>query len=250
MALDKLSEKYITNISTNATEIVLDMMNIFDELCDEGFCGEMDILTAIQVFNSTIIHGSHEIHLPKDFHPLLNNSINEMGSVIDGLNEFNLDETISSLTAIKEKIEDTDDIFEHQRVSVLSSVSVAIESTKLWHNVHYDENHPLHSAIKLSKNKDRSLRPKPWIQGERKLQTTNDLVTIINTDWQAVMNLTCRPIKEDLIYLALLPGTLSWVGLIAPLASIAAFFIIFISPTIPVIPVDWYFFTDVSILFP
>merc|ERR1712224_949454 len=107
-----------------------------------------------------------------------------MNSVIQKIDELNLDETVASLTALKEEIEDTEDIHEGYKASTLVGLSVAIESKKLWHSAHFDEEHPLHYGIELAQEKNSPSESTALVPGDRKLQSFTDiLVRVSNADW-------------------------------------------------------------------
>ena len=226
MVFDKLSEKYVTTKPTSADVMLDDIVDIFDALCDEGICTPVNKTVARNEFFMTIKTGGRQVNLPKDFHPVLKNTIDGMNSVIQEIDELNLDETIASLTAMKEEIEYTEDIHEGYKASTLVGLSVAIESTKLWHSAHFDEEHPLHYGMKLAQEKNSPSESTALVPGDRKLQGFFDqLVRIITTDVNAALNFTITPIMQNPLYLSLLPGMLLWVGPISSLASLGAFFI-------------------------
>ena len=68
-------------------------------------------------------------------------------STISIIGEHNLDEVLSSLEDIQHDLEDLDGVKEAHRRASLIGVSMMIESAKLWHRVHFDENHSLYDMI-------------------------------------------------------------------------------------------------------
>jgi len=211
-AFDKLAEKYASKKPTSKQEIVEDMLEAFDSLCDEGTCAEYDPNQLRNEFFRTSKHGKHELHLPKNIHPKLSESVTNVEEVIGRLDEHNIEEVVDDLTAMKHEIEDFEGLDEGHKLSTLVGISVAIESSKLWHSVHFDEDHPLHFGAIES-------------HGDRRLQANilSKLTGVVVTDMMGAFNFTFGAVGQDLNYLGLFPGLVLWSPAFAAMASAAAF---------------------------
>lgn len=70
-----------------------------------------------------------------------------MFSHVEAIDEHNLDEVLQSLKNIKDEIENMIKVDELHKHVGLVGISVAMESSKLWHSTKYDNMHPLHEMI-------------------------------------------------------------------------------------------------------
>ena len=115
-----------------------------------GYCGEDDSACKNLAYEATLkqfhagITTLDEIEYPDDFHAGLKQSIDSMHETIKQIDVDNLEEVVGTLLEITDEINEMEDVNEAQRAVVQASMSIAVESTKLWHNVHYvAEDHPL-----------------------------------------------------------------------------------------------------------
>lgn len=189
-AFDVLGEKY----SQKKPHRIDDMIEDFSEIL-AGYCPENDLTCASHAYQTTkeefeIANTgvSRELKYPADFDPRLQKSIETMILHIETIDELNLDEVLNSLMEIKEELEGMTDIKDDYKHVGLAGVSVAIESTKLWHATKYDPSHPLHEMINYFDE-----------QGNRRLQL--ELLSNINFNIRSVILVDFRRTIEKAIEL-------------------------------------------------
>jgi len=148
-AFDLLGEKYSKEKPKHVSHFARDLVEILSGYCseDDSECKLRAYQATREEFHSAIRGTQPEIIYPEDFDDKLKNSINMIFEKVENINELNLDEVLQSLEEIKEEIEGMNVTDENHRYAGLVGVSVAMESSKLWHSTHYDEAHPLHDMI-------------------------------------------------------------------------------------------------------
>lgn len=223
-AFDKLIEKYGSGKPSDHYEVMDDMLEAFEALCEEGTCANYETQSLKDEFIATTKFGHREVNPPENFHPKLSDSIKTVEGAITRLHEHNLEEVISDLTHVKEDIEDSNDIDENQKVSTLAGISVAIESTKLWHNAHYDEDHPLHFGVRETRGNRRLQEDGEFFPSPTCDQSADSaLASLVCADIRAAWNFTIGVVKENINYLGLLPSLTTWAPPISAAASAAQF---------------------------
>ena len=143
---DQISDMY--NAGYKA-ESKLDLMMEVSKIM-EGYCAEDDVECRNLAYQGTLteFQGGHgklsDVEFPDDFHAGLKESINKIDSTIKQINDENLDEIVSTIEEITNDIREMGDVNVIQQSIALSAASIASESTKLWHAVHFgEEDHPL-----------------------------------------------------------------------------------------------------------
>ena len=151
----------------------MDVSTLMADYCPEGDLTYNPHRVTLETFFSP----PTAINYPENFDVNLKDSIDKTLSTVNELNELNVDEIVEQLKQIQDDLEgfDVDVDLEAYRTLSLAGVSVAIESTKLWHSVVYDAEHDLHEVVVSGGHRNLQLLsdlefPKP------------DLVTIINAD--------------------------------------------------------------------
>lgn len=215
-AFDILGEKYSQNKPSSQLDVMMDVGEILAGYCplDDSACVSNAYKTIMKEFDITAKGMPRTVEYPADFDSDIKQSVESMFSTIYTINEHNLDEVLSSLEDIQYELKDMDGVNKVHQISGLAGVSVAIESTKLWHGTYHDENHPLHGMIG---HFDRE-------GGQRKLQETiqND---VVSADVTAALSVA---LATDLATLLAGPDldsqTVATIAVAAISASVAAFF--------------------------
>jgi len=147
-AFDLLGEKYSKEKPNTLHDVISDVGDILANYCpeDDDACKKHAYISAKYEFKREL-DGSPRSIYPQEFDNKLKNPINRLVTYVENIDELNLDTVLLSLNDIKQEIEDMTGIDEGQKKASLIGVSVAIESTKLWHATHYDTAHPLHDMI-------------------------------------------------------------------------------------------------------
>lgn len=205
-AFDVLGEKYSHQKPKHIDEIIEDLGEVL-----AGYCPEDDSKCALgayevtrREFESKRRGKRRELNFPADFDPRLKKSISTMISHIETIDERNLDEVMNSLIHIKEEMEDMPNVNVDQQHVGLVGVSVAIESTKLWHSTYYDRNHPLHEMINYfedeSENRRLQLSQLTNLLGMFDISTISECIdpAVIMSDVQAGMGIGMATIQTNL----------------------------------------------------
>ena len=155
---DKLAELYSSKKPSSKTELILDVSQIAS-----SFCAKNDNLCVSNAYKYTLeqFHekkSNNKLTLPESLDPKLKKALKKTEKLImdKGLD---VDSVVAELTKIEDSLHDMKNVNELQRASALASVSVAIESSKLWHAVYNDEDHALHEMRgSLGKGRKRALQ--------------------------------------------------------------------------------------------
>lgn len=156
---DMLGERYAVSKPESTLDVMMDVSEILASFCpkeDEGCESRAHALT-LQGFHAAQ-NGPLEIDYPEDFDPKLKQHIDNIYSTIDLLDQDNLNEIVDTLTEIHENIKNADVENELHKVVAIGGSSIAIESTKLWHETFTNPNHPLHGVVVDPKGQNRNLQ--------------------------------------------------------------------------------------------
>jgi len=147
-AFETLGNIYKNDLPQDETDVIMDMSNIMSSYCPEGDNTYHPHRVTLETFN-TLQNGPVGITYPDDFDHDLQKNIDLTFSTVKKLNELNVDEIVKQLTLIQDDLDDFEVTKENKSYHALSlaSVSIAIESTKLWHSAFYDPEHDLHAMI-------------------------------------------------------------------------------------------------------
>lgn len=164
-AFEKLSNRYERRTPpADKTEIFDAMTDILGEYCPENdeTCRTwaqkaMDVAVET-VFSSG--ESTLRANYPKGMDDALMNRLDDVFRTVDDLHERNIDDVIARLTAVKEEIENTDNVHPLFKYLAVAATSTAVESSRLWHSVSFDPDHVLQrfSSIHPSDNKDADRR--------------------------------------------------------------------------------------------
>lgn len=88
---------------------------------------------------------SAEPSYPENFDPRLKEAMDKVEFLLQTLTtDSDIDDIVSELASIKASIEYMKDAEKEHKIAVLSAISVAMESSKLWHEVYNDSAHALY----------------------------------------------------------------------------------------------------------
>jgi len=148
-AFEILGEKYSEEKPEHLGHVMRDLGDILASYCpdDDENC-KFHANQSVRDEFDRVSDGLPRDMYPQEFDKKLQLSINTMISHVETLDELNLDQVLHSLHNIKDEIKDMKGLDESHVKKSLVGVSVAIESTKLWHATYYDHAHPLHDLIK------------------------------------------------------------------------------------------------------
>jgi len=142
---ETLASMYAIKKPKSRAEMMKDSGNIVVTYCDKGdsACDAYVYKTTEEQFHISD-NGSRTISYPEDFDSKLKESMDQVKSIVSSVKNVNIDDVVGELATIKRKVDDMADVKEGYKLAVLSGISVASESSKLWHNVYNDSSHSLH----------------------------------------------------------------------------------------------------------
>jgi len=156
---DKLTHVYESKQDKNSLEH--DFKDIMYSYCEEDDCRSMidetlsDSVMAGKGHMTKIFTDDNfveNIEYPIEMDPELTEALDDVFGFLDQLKDDNVDSIVDELIQIEMKVEDMEDIHFGSKMMALSAISVAIESTKHWHQVFFDETHPLNELVAPSQN--------------------------------------------------------------------------------------------------
>jgi len=162
-AFEILGEKYASEKPESQSSLVKDISDILAGYCplEDSDCVKNVYKASKKQFQLTSIEGVRgDIMYPDNFDADMRKSMDAMMSIVNLIGENNLDDVVLSLEDLQSEINDRRGVNEDHQFASLAALSVAIESTKLWHAVHHDNEHPLHDMIQYfsPENEERRLQ--------------------------------------------------------------------------------------------
>jgi len=223
LALERLGEKYEQKLPKNHDEVIEDLSEIVSSFCENGDLSCVDFTRNLiyNEYHSVMKGNKREMNIPRGFHPLLAEKLDIMASSIFQLNEYNVDEIVHSLTTLKEQAEALQSVDEVHKAATLAALSVAIESSKLWHSVYFDEDHPLHFEEKFKSN-ELELFDNGHRHTQSELVVTID-ASVICADVCGVWNMTIKTVFAEPKFFALITGLFAVAIPVSIVASVVAF---------------------------
>jgi len=155
-AFEQLTELYRNEKPKSELDMMMDVSEIVAGYCgeDDSACKNSAYEATLKTFQDKTEFDFDNIEYPDDFHAGLKQSIDSMHETIKQIDVDNLEEVVGTLSEIKNEINEMEDVNEMHKIIVKASMSVAVESTKLWHNVHHGaEDHPLRH-LKQTRSRD------------------------------------------------------------------------------------------------
>lgn len=138
-AFEKMSELYSIERPANKDAMMEDVAAIIESYCPAG---DDQCKASAKDYVDTDPYG--EIDFPDDFDSELLQSIDDIYATVQLVDEHNLDEVLEKLDTIKNEVVEMNHVNFRYKMAVLAGLSVTGESTRYWHKVYSDEDHPLH----------------------------------------------------------------------------------------------------------
>ena len=160
LVFEKFGELYANQESLSPIDLMMDASRIMASFCVVGdyTCKALTSKATIKAFKRAYSETEEQVKYPESMDQKVKNHLELANTVIDSLNEDNLDDVVNMLNTIQTDLENLEDVIpEYQSVGV-ASLSVAIESAKFWSKVVKDESHPLYSVVNGRKEDDRRLQ--------------------------------------------------------------------------------------------
>ena len=184
-AFEELGNKYRSSKPASFDEVIQDVSLISSSYCPEGdeVCTSTVLEKAVQ--ESKKSHFGFDIEYPESFDVQVKDVLDEVLLEVELLSSQNAEEIIDHLSAHKNRIENMDDVDEASQIVGVATVSVGIESAKLWDTAINDREHSLHDMIGYF-NPSKTGLSNP--NGNRLLQETDDN-PILYYGWIAVSDM-------------------------------------------------------------
>lgn len=184
---EQLAELYSEKKPSSKTELILDVSQIA-----ASFCAENDHLCVSNAYKYTLeqFHekkNQKKITFPKSTDPKIKNALRKTEKLIMD-KDLDIDSLVAELTNIEDKLTDMKAVNEQQRVGALASVSVAIESSKLWHSVYNDKEHSLHEMR--------------GVFGDGRKRS---LESVVHCDFEAAVNAAINVAFDDILVFSVWP---------------------------------------------
>lgn len=154
-----MGKKYSNRKPQSQADVVEDVADIVSQYCpeDDTLCSSVVHDSVIQEFKSTQ-KGEKEIKYPDTFDNRVKIILDKTYSIIDLVDEEDLDLVIRKLSTMEDEIDNLVEVDEKSKMIGQIGVSIAIESTKLWHSAVKDSDHPFHQMIGYFSKDDQARR--------------------------------------------------------------------------------------------
>lgn len=204
-AFETLSGMYAVKKPTSRAEMMKDAGNIMTAYCNQA---DSECVAYVRSVTKDEFkkadNGPRSVSYPEHFDAKLKESMDKVNFVVASVkNSVTIDDAVSELAAIKKEVEDMVDVNEGYKVAVLSAISVASESLKLWHAVYSDPGHALHgmhlpSYHSSSKGGDRRLDEEEEDSDEEDNDGAMfDPYEIIMADFKAALDAATESFEDD-----------------------------------------------------
>lgn len=179
-AFEQLGDMYAVKKPSKRIDMLRDMSNIVASYCEDGDyeCTSNAYKAAVKEFHLAEQGPRTEYTYPDDFDSELLASIKNMTDASVFLVNGEIENFLDVVQSLKEKVEDMADVNDVYKTATLYGISISIESSKLWHAVYADVNHPLYGIHHVSFFSEDD-------NDRRRLQLDLDPVAIVLADAKA-----------------------------------------------------------------
>jgi len=158
-AFNQLTEIYRDKQPESELELMMEVSKIMEDYCeiDDAGCKSLAYESTLREFHAGS-KGPREITYSESMHGGVKQSLEKMFKTLHDIDVDNLNEIVDTLNEISKDIS-THDIADPLSKAVgVATVSLAIESSKLWHTVHIgSEHHPLKNLLPKNRRKLQSI---------------------------------------------------------------------------------------------
>lgn len=164
-AFEKLGKIFKKRMPKNDIELILDVSEVlstYKPANDDTYNPYKTALESIHAIRNT----NPKINFPNNFDKNLQNSIENSLLHVNKVSEDNVDAIVNQLATIHDDLDDMDFYGNNQVYKTIATagVSIAIESTKLWHAAAYDSDHDFHEIVtKTAHRKLQTATPNPEV---------------------------------------------------------------------------------------
>lgn len=146
---NRLGEKYSREKPQHINEVVSDIMLIAAEYCPANDDQCMNKIYELTWNESQINRSGHKllIDYPDYFDPKVKDILGSVESTINLLTFNNVDYVTELLSQHEKELENMNDVDQESQIIGLLGISVAIESSKLWHDAITNTDHSLYEMV-------------------------------------------------------------------------------------------------------
>jgi len=158
-AFDSLGKIIDERENMTEVELMMEVSKISSSYCPKGDAAcEANAYKATLLEFERVKEGSRLIKYPQDFDGEVKALMNKMHRTLRKYDGSDHEKVMETLYDIENELENMKDVDVASQATGLATISVALESTKLWTSAHEEKSHPLHRVLVAKKS-------------ERKLQT-------------------------------------------------------------------------------
>lgn len=158
-AFDKLGKKYLNQKPQSQLDVLEDVVDIVSQYCPENdtSCTSLVHESVSHEFEKSQLE-RNGIEFPDTFDNDVKDLLDQVYSIIDLADEKDLDLVIRELSLVEVEIDNLEEADNKSRAIGQIGVSIAIESTKLWHSAVNNSDHPFHQMIGYFSEEDQIRR--------------------------------------------------------------------------------------------
>ena len=171
-AFDKLGDLINNGKEMSEVELMMEVSKISSSFCPNG-----DSECEAHAYKATITEfdrakkGNRVINYPNEFDGKVRALMNQMHRTLRRYDGSQQEKVMGKLYDIQNKLENMEDVDTLSQTAGLVTISVALESTKLWSSAHKEDSHPLHRSLSTYRS-----------HGNRKLQVVYENVILADVN--------------------------------------------------------------------
>jgi len=183
-AFNQITEIYRDKQPESELELMMEVSKIMEDYCenDDAGCKSLAYESTLKEFHAGS-KGPREIKYSDSMHVGVKQSLGKMFKTLKDIDVDNLNEIVDTLNEISNEISTHDKADQLSKVVGVATLSLAIESSKLWHNVHIgSENHPLKNLLPKNRRKLQSIQDVTEITNQQLLGPAEIVYTVVLAD--------------------------------------------------------------------
>jgi len=171
-AFDQLGDIFSNKENMDSVDMMMEVSKI-----SAAFCPPNDAQCSANAYKATVTEfdrassGNRIIEYPKDFNLEVRAQLNKMHRTMRDYDGSEYEHVMHTLEEIQNDLQDMENVDTASQIVGLSSVSVAMESTKLWTSAYSDPEHKMHRSLTANGH-----------EGHRKLQIVYEEVILADVN--------------------------------------------------------------------
>jgi len=200
-AFEQLSKKYQNKLP----ETQLDMMMDISEIVG-SYCPEENSACRSEAFQATLDRFSkHEQKqrtdgIPSNMDPKVKKSLRKIYSIINKLDETNVDVVVEELGKVQNKISKMKNVNPTDQMVAIAAASIAQESATFWNDAYNDKNHPLSPILSEVHDSKRMLQVSGNLTWEMFLPLNRSAIVDADTKGAVEYSITAVNSTPNLVF--------------------------------------------------